>query len=72
MFMQLCTATVPLQEVKFVGIGQTLDIDESNDRLIASGLHTEPNGSTIHTVLEVPLAGENNEPSCGPFSLISS
>lgn len=63
---EVCNCSVPLREVGFVGLGQSLDIDDANDRLVISGIHTAANGSVVHSVLQSAL------PGCGPFTLIGS
>jgi hypothetical protein len=63
---EVCNCSVPLREVGFVGLGQSLDIDDANDRLVISGIHATANGSAVHSVLQSPL------PGCGPFTLIGS
>ena len=61
---EMCTAVVDVEEVQFVGIGQSLDYDEARDRLVLSGLAQSANCS--HVVYEAPASG------CGPFTMIGT
>lgn len=60
---EACTQTVPLKEVGFVGIGQSLDYDPQTDELILSGLAGNASAPT-HVVLKGPAKG------CGPFTKV--
>lgn len=62
---------VPLREIGFVGIGQSLDIDTVNDRFVLSGIQNGKNNSVMHTVLEGPIVDAAGSPKCGPFKLVA-
>jgi len=52
-----CSSTVPLQEIGFVGIGQTLEMDHKRDRLVLAGMITNSSGGHAHQILTASLAG---------------
>eukprot|EP00729_Bicosta_minor_P017297 gene17297-6575_t len=61
-----CSVHVPLREISFVGIGQSLDYDASTDELILTGIAMAPSGNhsrglagqaaTTHAILKGPAA----------------
>lgn len=51
-----CSSTVPLPEVGFVGIGQTLEMDHKRDRLVLAGLVRNSTGGHAHQILTASLA----------------
>jgi hypothetical protein len=60
-----CEAPVNLEEIKLVGLGQTLDYDSTTNTLVLSGIAHESehrrNGNISHVVFRVSATG------CGPF-----
>jgi hypothetical protein len=61
---EICSAVVSLKEVGYVGIGQSLDFDESSDTLVLSGI--APGANTSHAVYRAPATG------CGPFTHVGT
>ena len=56
-----CSAHVDVDEIQFVGFGQTLDLDTTTDTLVLSGIHKD---NASHAVYRAPAKG------CGPFRLV--
>jgi hypothetical protein len=56
---EVCNAHVDVSEIKFVGLGQSLDHDASSGSLVLSGVAS--NGNASHAVYKAPDLG------CGPF-----
>ena len=50
-----CQSTVPLKEIGFVGIGQSLKYDATRDRLILTGLVANSTGGVSHQILTSDL-----------------
>ena len=46
-----CSSDVPLREIGFVGIGQSLKFDAARDTLILSGLAANSTGGLAHQIL---------------------
>lgn len=62
--LQVCSKNIPLSEVGFVGIGQSLDYDKTTDTLVLSGLNSN---KTSHTVFRSKATAE-----CGPFKKVEA
>ena len=56
---QVCAGSVPLTEVGFVGIGQSLTYDWKNDELVLTGLSANSTGGLFHQILRGPISGSN-------------
>eukprot|EP00940_MAST-03C_sp_MAST-3C-sp2_P000144 g144.t1 len=59
---QHCSRSIPLREIGFVGLGQTLDYDDKTDTLLLSGVNqnvTTPSHSVFRS----------SATECGPFEL---
>ena len=75
-----CQSTVPLKEIGFVGIGQSLKYDATRDRLILTGLVGNSTGGVSHQILTADLgshltaaaaavaAAAAAAPSCATFT----
>ena len=52
---EACSVAVPFHEVRFVGVGQTLDYDHVSDTLVLSGLVQDPTNSShcTHKILRM-------------------
>lgn len=71
-----CSSTVPLKEIGFVGMGQTLEMDTKRDRLVLAGIVTNSSGGYAHQILTAPLSSGIAAPAdhgaapadCAPFT----
>ena len=61
---KVCEVEVDVAEIKFVGIGQSLDYDTKTDTLVLSGIASSLNGS--HAVYRSPAAG------CSPLKHVGN
>ena len=52
-----CSSVVPLPEMGFVGIGQTLEMDHKRDRLVLAGIVVNSTGGHAHQILTASLSG---------------
>ena len=59
--VKVCSKAVPLSEVGFVGLGQSLSYDETTDTLVLSGLNAN---RTTHSVYR------SSARTCGPFHVV--
>lgn len=60
---KVCSKNIELAEVGYVGLGQTLDYDESSDTLVLSGINLNKTGHNIY---------RGSARGCGPFTAAGS
>jgi len=61
----ICSTVLPVQEIGFVGFGQSVNFDASTDELIISGVVVN---STTNATAHLLMKASAND--CGPFSII--
>eukprot|EP00939_MAST-03C_sp_MAST-3C-sp1_P002575 g2575.t1 len=62
-----CSRVIPLEEIGFVGLGQTLDYDLRTDSLVLSGITQTAKNTTEHSVFRSPAST-----NCGPFEHVGT
>lgn len=58
---KICSAHVDVDEISYVGVGQSLDLDSKSDTLVLSGIHKD---NASHVLYRAPAKG------CGPFTRV--
>ena len=60
---QVCAKTIALSEIGYVGIGQSLDYDDTSDTLVLSGLNSNKSSHVIY---------RSKATECGPFTKVEA
>ena len=63
-----CSSVVPLKEIGFVGIGQSLVYDGTRDELILSGIVANSTGGVQHQLLRSVKSPDADPKDCGSFT----